>query len=109
MELSSSYCRNPDFVFRQIADEMILVPIKQTFDDSDSLYSLNATAGRIWGLLDGTRDLAGIRDVLASEFDVKDEDLTAHMLTFVEQLMGIGAVDEVTPAATTDREEAKPS
>ena len=109
MELTHHYCRNPDFVFRQIADEMILVPIRQNMGDLDCLYSLNATAARIWDLLDGTRDLAGIRDVLASEFEIGEEDLTTHLFTFLEHLASIDAVTEVTPTATTDREALKPS
>lgn len=102
MELTRRYYRNPDFVFRQIADEMILVHIKQKVGDLEYIYSLNPTAVRIWDFLDGTRDLAGVRDGLASEFDVAEEDLTEHLLTFFEQLKGIGAVAEVTQAATTD-------
>lgn len=92
MVLSHRYRRNPDFVFRQIVDEMILVPIKQKVGDLECLYSLNPTASRIWDLLDGSRDLAGIRDVLASELDIGDEDLTADLLTFIEKLKGIDAV-----------------
>lgn len=107
MSLAHFYRRNPDFVFRQIADEMILVPIKQKVADLECLYSLNLTAARIWDLLDGTLDLASIRDALTSEFDTGEEDLTAHLLTFVEQLKEIGAVAEAAPTATTDREEVK--
>ena len=107
MVLSHRYRRNPDFVFRQIADEMILVPIKQKLGDLESLYSLNATASRIWDLLNGTEDLADIRDVLASEFDIGNEDLTAHLFTFVEQLKEIDAVTEVTKTAITDLKETK--
>jgi hypothetical protein len=104
MVLSHRYRRNPDFVFRQIADEMILVPIKQKVGDFECLYSLNTTASRIWDLLDGTQDLAAIRDTLASEFDIGEEDFTQHILNFVEQLREIGAMTEVTQTAITDRE-----
>jgi hypothetical protein len=92
MVLSHRYRRNPDFVFRQIADETILVPIKQKVGDLECLYSLNPTASRIWDLLDGTRDLVAIRDVLASEFDIGEDEITAHLLTFVADLKEIGAV-----------------
>ena len=109
MVLSHRYSRNPDFVFRQIADEMILVPIRQEVGDFESLFSLNSTASRIWDLLDGTRDLAAIRDALASEFDIGEEDLTAHLLTFVEHLKEIDAVTEVTPQAAAGREATNPS
>ena len=102
VELRRRYCRSPEFVFREIAGEMILVPIKQKVGDLQCLYSLNATAGRIWDLLDGTRDLAGIRDMLASELDIGDEGLTADLFTFVEQLVEIDAVTQVTPTATTE-------
>ena len=104
MVLSHRYRRNPDFVFRQIADERILVPIKQKVGDIEDLYTFNLTAARIWELFDGTRTLGDLRDLLATEFDIGDDDFTAHITTFVEQLLKIGAVTETSHTVTTDRE-----
>ncbi len=91
-DLSSRYTRDPDFVFRRLADEIILVPIRRNMGDLESIYSLNETAARIWELLDGRHTLAEIRDVLVSEFEVRPETAAADLQALLEQLEEAGAV-----------------
>jgi hypothetical protein len=108
MNLRRLFERNPDFVFRKIADETILVPIKQKVGDLGCLYSLNATAARIWELLDGTRDLQSIRDILIEEFEATEEQVTRDLVAFVEKLSSIEAICEIASRGTTDRQEPSP-
>ena len=42
---------------RQIAGEYILVPIRQSAGEVESIYTLNEVGTRIWELLDGQRSL----------------------------------------------------
>ncbi len=42
------YERNPDFIFRKIVDEMVLVPIHQDVADMDCIYTLNSVGASIW-------------------------------------------------------------
>ena len=50
------YRKDPSIVARQIAGEMILVPIRQNVGDLESIYLLNETALFAWQLLDGITD-----------------------------------------------------
>ena len=87
--------QSDDIVFRKIADEMILVPIRQRIGDLQNIYTLNEVAGRIWELLDGQRTLTRIRDNIVSEFEISPEQAEKDMEEFLEKLKNAGAVKEV--------------
>ena len=56
--LTDTYQQDPSIVSREIAGEVILVPIRNNVGDLESIYTLNETAARIWALLDGDHTLA---------------------------------------------------
>jgi hypothetical protein len=96
MELiDKKYKQNENFVFRQIEDETILVPIKNHVGDLDSLFSLNLVGAFIWRQIDGSNSLAAIHDLILAEFDVKAEKAEADLLKFITELREIGAVQPV--------------
>jgi len=81
-------------VSRKIADEFILVPIRRKLGEVEALYTLNEVGGRIWELLDGQRSLRVLRDSLVEEFDVSETEAQADLTELIEQLQGIGAIQE---------------
>ena len=82
-------------VFRRIADEYILVPIRKNVGDVESLFTLNPMGAQIWELIDGRRRVEEIRDLIVGEFDVSREEAEEDLLVLLEQLGEIGAVCEV--------------
>lgn len=78
--------RDPSVVFRKIVDEYILVPVRRSAADLDSIYNLNEIGARIWELLDGTNSAAGIRDILVQEFEVTPETAAKDLAAFLAQL-----------------------
>jgi len=93
--LEQRFAKDPAFVARAIVDEMVLVPIRQTASDLDSIYTLNAVGSRIWELVDGQRRGTDIRDVIVAEFDVSPEEAEADLVEFLQMLEQIGAVNAV--------------
>ena len=93
--LKKVFARNDSVVSRQIADEVILVPIKKRAGEVDSIYTINEVAGRIWELIDGTRDVAAIRDALVEEFDVAPDTAGTDLVDFMRQLQQADAIREV--------------
>ena len=63
--LDKVYTKSDSIVFRKIADEFILVPIRQNVGDLESIYTLNETAARIWELIDGKIKVKEIKENLA--------------------------------------------
>jgi hypothetical protein len=95
VDLQSRYKENADFVFRRIADETILVPIRSNLADLDCIYSLNETASRVWELLDGQRTLGELVDIVVQEFDTTHSEARADLEELIRQLTAVGAIQEV--------------
>jgi hypothetical protein len=86
------YHKVSTIVARQIAGEMILVPIRQNVGDLESIYLLNETALVAWQLFDGNHTLAEIRQTMTKEFDVGDQQAGQDLLELVENLIKVGAI-----------------
>lgn len=87
--LTLRFERDRNVVYREIAGEAILVPIRKNVADTACVYMLNETSARIWDLLDGSHTLADIRDVLLAEYEVTAEQATADLLAVIDELNGI--------------------
>lgn len=90
--LNNRYCHAPNIVDREVASEVILVPIHDNVGDLESIYTLNETAARIWSLLDGEHTLADVRDVIVAEFEVEPSEAQADLLELIEQLVSAEAI-----------------
>jgi hypothetical protein len=93
--LDERYQKDPSMVSREVAGEMILVPIRQNVGDLESIYTLNETAARIWALIDGQRSMREIRDQIVEEFDVGEDEAQRDLIELLGQLEAIGAVERV--------------
>jgi hypothetical protein len=92
--LTQRFSPDPSFVYRRIADECLLVPIRQKVADLQYIYVLSPVANRIWELLDGRRTMAEVRDQLPDEFEVSPQELEQDLQEFIAQLRHIDAVRE---------------
>jgi hypothetical protein len=93
--LRRRFARDPSVVMRQIAGEVILVPVRQAPGEEATIYALNEVSAFIWDLIDGQRQVAAIRDAIVDEFEVEPEEAEADLVGFLQQLEQVGAVDEV--------------
>jgi len=95
LQLDECYRKDPAMVSRQIAGEVILVPIRKNVGDLESIYTLNDTAACAWVLLDGQHTLGEICDQVTAEFEVSAEEAAQDLDELVSQLLEIGAVAKV--------------
>jgi hypothetical protein len=86
------YSKSDSIVSRKIADEFILVPIRQNVGDLESIYTLNETAARIWELIDGKIRVEEIREKIVEEFDVTSEEAEKDIIEHLQQLEEIKAI-----------------
>ena len=89
------YSKNPDVIFRKIADECILVPIKNKIGDMECIYTLNDVASRVWELIDGKKSTKDIVQTILNEFDVTRYDAERDLRELFAQLESTGNVREV--------------
>ena len=92
--LDKVYTKSDSIVFRKIADEFILVPIRQNVGDLESIYTLNKTAARIWELIDGKIKVGEIKEKLIEEFEVTPEEAEKDLVEHLQQLEKIKAITE---------------
>ena len=95
MELDAVYARNDQVVSRRIVDELILVPIRKSVADMETLYTLNDVGARVYELIDGKRRISDIVDSIVAEFDVTSEEANADVTEFIAQLVEIDSIRKV--------------
>ena len=95
VRLDQRYQKTPSIVSREIAGEVILVPIRQNLGDLGSIYTLNETAALAWSLLDGEHTLEQICEQIVMEYAVTSEEAERDLKELVEQLCEIEAVSVV--------------
>jgi hypothetical protein len=86
------YRKDPAIVARQIAGEMILVPIRQHVGDLESIYLLNETALLAWQMFDGAHSLTAVLRQMTQEFDVDEQQARQDLLELVDHLTRVGAL-----------------
>jgi hypothetical protein len=98
MNLAAIYSKNPDFVQRDVAGECILVPIRRTLSEANSIYVLNETGAALWNRIDGARSIREIASGFAVEYDVAADQLSQDFETLLADLLSIHAIEEVAVA-----------
>ena len=93
--LERCFKKDPNMISRKIADEIILVPIRQNVGDLESIYTLNEVAARIWELMDGEMKVREIKDKIVEEFKVTPEEAEADILELLKQLEIVGGIKVV--------------
>ncbi len=87
--------RNPDFIFRKIIDEFILVPIHQDVADMDCIYTLNNVGAYVWEQLAQKASQSELQTALLEEFDAEPAILAADLENFLNEMTAIGALRKV--------------
>ena len=87
-----SFKRNKNFVFRQIDNETILVPIKDNVGDMNCIYNLNELGAFIWQHIKCKNSVADIKKMILSEFEVSELQADADLNEFIQDLREIEAI-----------------
>ncbi len=86
--------KDTSVVSRKIGKECILVPIKKRMGDLEDIYTISGVGVYIWELIDGTRSLKDIENVIVKEFDVNGEKAKTDLTKFISQLQGYNCIEE---------------
>jgi hypothetical protein len=96
MTPTSIYTKHPDYVQRDVAGECILVPIRRTLTEANSIYVLNETGAALWHRIDGQRTAQDIVTDFCNEYEVATDQLAKDFTSLLDDLLSIQAVEEVT-------------
>lgn len=86
------YTRNPDFIYRKIVDESVLVPFHNNVADMDCIYTLNALGAFIWEQLSEPRTRLDLEQAVLVEYNVEPAVLVADLDRFIAEMVSIGAL-----------------
>ena len=95
MTQATRYQRNPDYIFRKIVDELVLVPIRQDVADMDCIYTLNGVGAFIWERIDGQATPADLQSAVVKEYAAEPETVAEDVNAFLAELAAIGAIRRV--------------
>ena len=94
IELNKCYQKSSSMVGRKVANELILVPIRQNIAAMEYIYTLNDVASRVWELLDDHTTVGEIVSVLTKEYAVEARQAEADVMEFLASMEEIEAVQE---------------
>ena len=84
--------RNTDFMLRDIAGEVILVPTGAATQQFNGMITLNEVAAFIWKNLDESESSEILVEKIMDEFEVDRETATRDVIGFVSALYERGLV-----------------
>jgi hypothetical protein len=96
MTPTAIYAKHSDYVQRDVAGECILVPIRRTLTEANSIYVLNETGAALWNRIDGRRSVQNIVTDFCNEYEVTSDQLAKDFTSLLDDLLSIRAVEEVT-------------
>ena len=88
--------RRQELVTREIAGEVILVPVRGKLAQLRQIFVLSEVGAFIWRRIDGRRDLGSVRDGIVESFDVAAEEAEADLREYVGALEGAGLIVEAS-------------
>jgi len=92
LEENRHYKRNPDFIYREIVDEAVLVPIHQDVADMDCVYTLNEMGAFIWGLIEQPMTQEALKTAILDQYEVDPEIMFADLQQFLDEMISINAL-----------------
>ncbi len=89
---------------REIADETLVVPIRDKLAQLQQIFAFNPVAAYIWDMVDGRTDLASILASVVENFEVESEMARQDVLDFVSLLGDAELVTGFEKESTDDVE-----
>ncbi len=92
-EVSCAWQPRGDIVVRSIADQTLLVPVRGSVAELNSIYALDEVGALIWNRIRARSDRRHIIDALVEQFDVPLAKAEKDALEFIASLEAAGLVE----------------
>jgi hypothetical protein len=93
--LDKAFIKDDNLMARHIAGETLIVPIRNSIGDLNSIYTLNEVSARIWQMIDGSTSVNKIVEAISTEYDVTAEEAAGDVM---ELLVSMEAEGLIRPA-----------
>jgi hypothetical protein len=82
-----------ELIMREIAGDVILVPVGETVLEHNGLFMLNEISGRIWQLLQEGKSFEEIAETLEGEYDAPSQVIRQDLEEFLNALVAHGILE----------------
>lgn len=86
--------RNPNFLLRNVADTLVVVPVGKATADFPGMITLNGTGAYIWELLEQEQTVETLAAAVVDQYEVEETKARADVEAFVNRLIPTGAILE---------------
>mgnify|MGYP002514864047 FL=1 len=84
--------RIKEYIKRNIAGEIVLVPAGQTAEDFNGMITLTESGDFIWEHLEEARDFNHLVELILEEYDIDKETAARDASAFLMQLLQAGMI-----------------
>ena len=84
--------RNPEFLLRDVAGTLVVVPVGSAVREFSGMMMLNATGAYLWELLENEQTIESLTAALVERYEIGAEEAQADVSAFLEKLKPTGAV-----------------
>lgn len=84
--------RNPDFLMREVAGTMLVVPVGTATESFEGMITLNGSGAFLWQLLEQEQTLDSLTAALVAEYEVSEKVAKTDVENFVSRLISTGAI-----------------
>ena len=90
--LDTCFAKENDLVTRDVAGEIIIVPIKGHVGDLEGVFTLNELGTMIWELINGQTTGRELVEAVRSEYDVGAAEAEKDVVDFLRSLEDAGLI-----------------
>lgn len=84
--------RSADFLLRDVAGTLVIVPVGAAVSEFPGMITMNATGAYLWELLENEQTVETLADALVARYEVDMQTAKADVEAFVARLKPTGAV-----------------
>lgn len=84
--------RNPDFLMREVADTVVVVPVGAASASFPGMITLNASGAFLWEQLAQEQSVDTLVAALLEQYEVTEAMARTDVEKFLEKLMPTGAI-----------------
>lgn len=84
--------QNPNFLLREVADSLVLVPVGEATKAFPGMITMNPTGKFLWELLTEEQTPDSLTEALLERYDVPRETAAKDVAAFLEKLTAATAV-----------------
>ena len=84
MDDKTYFRRNPDYIYREVADEAVLVPTGKAAESFFGIVSINSTGAFLWKALEYEHSIEELREMFAREYELEMEQSLQDVTEFLE-------------------------